>query len=266
MTSCWCARRQRRVAAGAHPGRWAGRSAGGARAPGKTLLETPDMRNERRILETEELMRQRSTLPPEAVADWPAPTGPIPSICSMSACARGRKPLGRARSRDDGPPFAGLKLRPGRKFDARAFPKPSARRSRRISEAQAESAPPARYARREWLETIPNAISAISVKTISTVPTLRSARSGPGRPPKRPTLAAIATGRPAARRQRRYVLRFEPASCRGQGLLVAHPVRGDPEGRAFFQRTMRLALCHRRSHQRAAATTPMASVEICVQQ
>src|SRR5262249_29604705 len=36
----------------------------------RTLLESPDMRNERRILETQELMRQRSTPPPEPAADW----------------------------------------------------------------------------------------------------------------------------------------------------------------------------------------------------
>ena len=33
----------------------------------------PDMRNERRILEAGELMRQGLTLVPEPVADWPAP-------------------------------------------------------------------------------------------------------------------------------------------------------------------------------------------------
>ena len=52
----------------------------------RTLLETPDMRNERRILETEELMRQRTTRRPRRSPTGPRPTAPIPSTCSRSAC------------------------------------------------------------------------------------------------------------------------------------------------------------------------------------
>jgi hypothetical protein len=88
---------------------------------GKTLLETPDMRNERRILETEELMRQRSVLPPQPVADWPAPNRADPfDLFQVGMQALGESPLGE-RDRAAIESFADLKLRPGRKFDVRAF-------------------------------------------------------------------------------------------------------------------------------------------------
>jgi len=91
---------------------------------GKTLLETPDMRNERRILETEELMRQRSILPPQPVADWPAPNRADPfDLFQVGMSALGESPLGE-RDRAAIEAFADLKLRPGRKFDVRAFAEP----------------------------------------------------------------------------------------------------------------------------------------------
>jgi hypothetical protein len=87
----------------------------------RTLVESPDMRNERRILETQELMRQRSVPPPEPVADWPPinPADPF-DLFEVGMRALGESPLGehdKAVLED----FADLRLRPGRKFDGRAF-------------------------------------------------------------------------------------------------------------------------------------------------
>lgn len=86
----------------------------------RVLLETPDMRNERRILETRELMRQRAFAPAEPVADWPAPNRNDPfDLFKVGARALGESPLGeRDKSVLQG--FAPLRLRPG-KFDLRAF-------------------------------------------------------------------------------------------------------------------------------------------------
>jgi hypothetical protein len=87
----------------------------------RVLLETPDMRNERRILETRELMRQRTVAPPEPVADWPAPAADNPfDLFKVTMRALGESPLSdRDRVFFEG--LAPLKLRPGRKFDLRAF-------------------------------------------------------------------------------------------------------------------------------------------------
>ena len=91
---------------------------------GKTLLETPDMRNERRILETQELMRQRTALPPDPVADWPALNRDDPfDLFEVGMRALGESPLGE-RDKAVLEDFAPLKLRPGRKFDQRAFSGP----------------------------------------------------------------------------------------------------------------------------------------------
>src|SRR5262249_41873221 len=87
----------------------------------RTLLETPDMRNERRILETQELMRTRSAPAPEPVADWPAINRNDPfDLFEIGMRALGESPLGE-RERAMLEQLADLKLRPGRKFDARAF-------------------------------------------------------------------------------------------------------------------------------------------------
>ncbi|SEP32955.1 Uncharacterized conserved protein [Rhodospirillales bacterium URHD0017] len=87
----------------------------------RVLLETPDQRNERRILETRELMRQRTVAPPEPVADWraPNPTDPF-DLFEVTMRALGESPLSE-RDRSVFESLAPLKLRPGRKFDLRAF-------------------------------------------------------------------------------------------------------------------------------------------------
>jgi hypothetical protein len=87
----------------------------------RVLLETPDMRNERRILETGELMRQRSTAPPEPLADWPAPRHGDPfDLFEVAVRFLREGPLSQA-DRSVLAAFAPLRLRPGRKFDLRAF-------------------------------------------------------------------------------------------------------------------------------------------------
>lgn len=87
----------------------------------RVLLETPDMRNERRILEAGELMRFRTQPPPEPVADWPAPDPADPfDLFDIGVSALAESPL----PERDLPLFerlAPLKLKPGRKFDRRAF-------------------------------------------------------------------------------------------------------------------------------------------------
>jgi len=87
----------------------------------RTLLETPDERNQRRILEMQELMRFRTDLPPEPVADWdpPRPTEPFDlfetGLAMLGTCALSE------RDRQALDELAPLHLRPGRRFDARAF-------------------------------------------------------------------------------------------------------------------------------------------------
>lgn len=86
----------------------------------RVLLETPDMRNERRILETGELMRQRTLAPPEPAADWrmPHPADPF-DLFEVAAATLREGPL-TDRDRAVLPGFAPLRLRPG-KFDLRGF-------------------------------------------------------------------------------------------------------------------------------------------------
>jgi hypothetical protein len=87
----------------------------------RVLLETPDMRNERRILETGELMRFRTQAPPEPVADWPAPHLADPfDLFDIGMRALGESPLPE-RDRPLLEALAPLKLKPGRRFDQRAF-------------------------------------------------------------------------------------------------------------------------------------------------
>lgn len=87
----------------------------------RVLLETPDMRNERRILETGELMRFRTQAPPEPVADWPAPHVDAPfDLFDIGMRALGESPLPE-RDRPLLETLGPLKLKPGRRFDQRAF-------------------------------------------------------------------------------------------------------------------------------------------------
>jgi hypothetical protein len=87
----------------------------------RVLLESPDMRNERRILETGELMRFRTQPPPEPVADWPAPDPGLPfDLFDIGMRALGESPLPE-RDRPLFETLAPLKLKPGRRFDQRAF-------------------------------------------------------------------------------------------------------------------------------------------------
>lgn len=87
----------------------------------RVLLETPDMRNERRILESRELMRQRTVAPPESVADWPAPHPADPfDLFEVGMRALGESALAE-RDRALFEALVPLRLRPGRKFDTRAF-------------------------------------------------------------------------------------------------------------------------------------------------
>ena len=87
----------------------------------RVLLETPDMRNERRILEAGELMRFRTQAPPEPAADWPAadPADPL-DLFDVGMRALAESPLPE-RDRPLFEMLAPLKLKPGRKFDRRAF-------------------------------------------------------------------------------------------------------------------------------------------------
>ena len=87
----------------------------------RTLLESPDQRNERRILEMRELMRFRTTAPWEPVADWPQPRPAERfdlfdrGLAMLAGCT-----LPEA-DRQMFDMLAPLRLRPGRRFDARAF-------------------------------------------------------------------------------------------------------------------------------------------------
>jgi hypothetical protein len=87
----------------------------------RTLIETPDMHNERRILEIGELSRMRTYPPFEALADWPRsnPANPF-DLFEVGLRVLGESPL---PQRDTAlfEEMAPLRLRPGRKFDARAF-------------------------------------------------------------------------------------------------------------------------------------------------
>ncbi|MFZ5778712.1 MAG: DUF1254 domain-containing protein [Pseudomonadota bacterium] len=94
----------------------------------RTLLETPDMRNERRILETGELMRHRATAPAEPLADWQLPNADDPfDLFDTTLKALGGSRL-RERDRAAFEGLAPLRLKPGRRFDRRGFSKADQRR------------------------------------------------------------------------------------------------------------------------------------------
>ena len=87
----------------------------------RALLETPDMRNERRILEAGELMRQGLAVPAEPVADWPPPNRADPfDLFEVAVRVLQESPLSE-RDHNVLRTFAPLKLRPARKFDLHGF-------------------------------------------------------------------------------------------------------------------------------------------------
>ncbi len=94
----------------------------------RVLLETPDQRNERRILETRELMRQRTVAPAEPVAGLARAQShrSVRPVRGDDARA-GREPACRSATARCSSACAPLKLRPGRKFDLRAFSEPERR-------------------------------------------------------------------------------------------------------------------------------------------
>lgn len=108
------------------------------------LLETPDEHNQRRILEMQELMRYRTDLPPEPAADWlpPRPADPFDlfetALAMLGECALTE------RDRQKLEELAPLRLRPGRRFDARAF---SAAERDEIASGISDAAPEIRAAR-----------------------------------------------------------------------------------------------------------------------
>jgi len=87
----------------------------------RTLLETPDQRNERRILEMRELMRFRTIAPAEPVADWPEPRPAERFDVFEAGLAMLAGNTLSETDRRQFDTFAPLRLRPGRRFDARAF-------------------------------------------------------------------------------------------------------------------------------------------------
>ena len=204
----------------------------------RTLLETPDMRNERRILETQELMRQRSSPPPEALADWPAPNPADPfDLFEVGLRALGEGPLGE-RDRTAMESFAELKLRPGRKFDARGFSE-SERAAILAGTAQARSE--IRAAGRRYGETVNGwnyparnlgnfgedylYRAHIALTALAALETVEATYLG---------CASDETGEPIEG-GRRYVLRFEPSQlppAHAFWSLTLYEVT--PEGRAFF--------------------------------
>jgi hypothetical protein len=102
------------------------------------LLETPDAHNQRRILEMQELMRYRTVLPPEPVADWPEPRPADPFDLFETALAMLGECVLDADDKRMLEELAPLRLRPGRRFDARAF---SAAERDAIVQGIAEAAP-----------------------------------------------------------------------------------------------------------------------------
>lgn len=105
----------------------------------KVLLETPATRNERRVLETQELMPAGVAAPEELVAGWPElrPDDPW-DLFLVAARVLGEGPLP-DRDAELVAEFAALRLRPGRRFDLLGF-SPAERSAMRegIDAAQAE--------------------------------------------------------------------------------------------------------------------------------
>jgi len=87
----------------------------------KVLFETPVTRNERRVLESRELMPAGTVIPDEPVASWPEPRDDDPwDLFVVAARVLGEGPVP-ARDAAEVEAFAALKLRPGRRFDLLGF-------------------------------------------------------------------------------------------------------------------------------------------------
>lgn len=203
----------------------------------RTLLESPDMRNERRILETQELMRQRSTPPPEPVADWPPinPSDPF-DLFEVGMRALGESPLGdqdKAVIED----FAPLRLRPGRKYDLRAFSESEREAIKRgIARAREEIRKPAGFGTivngwhfpprnlgkfgDDYLYRAVIALTALAALEVAEATCLMCSTDAEGQP---------LDGR------NRYRLRFEPGQLpAAKAFWSLSMYELTPEGRAFF--------------------------------
>lgn len=87
----------------------------------RVLFETPAARNERRVLETRELMPSGTVVADEPVASWPEPRDDDPwDLFVVAARVLGESPVP-ARDAAEVAEFAALKLRPGRRFDLLGF-------------------------------------------------------------------------------------------------------------------------------------------------
>jgi hypothetical protein len=87
----------------------------------KILFETPATRNERRVLESRELMPAGTVIPDEPVASWPEPRDGDPwDIFVVAARVLGEGPVP-ARDAAEVAEYAALRLRPGRRFDLLGF-------------------------------------------------------------------------------------------------------------------------------------------------
>ncbi len=234
----------------------------------RTLLETPDMRNERRILETQELMRQRTVPPPEAVADWPALNRNDPfDLFEVGMRTLGESPLG-ARDRAVIESFADLKLRPGHKFDARAF---SESERAAIQAGMAEAQTEIRAAGKQYGQTVDGwnypasnlgsfgddylYRAYIALTALAALETVEATYL---------VCNSDAAGQPLTGGQR-YVLRFEPGRlppAKAFWSLTLYEVT--PEGRAFFTDNpiARYAIGDR---TKGLCTGPDGALEICVQ-
>ncbi|MBX3497811.1 MAG: DUF1254 domain-containing protein [Alphaproteobacteria bacterium] len=87
----------------------------------KVLLETPGRRNERRMLESRELMPAGTAVQEELIASWPQPSVRDPwDLLAVAARVLGEGPVP-ARDTALVANLAGLRLRPGRRFDLLGF-------------------------------------------------------------------------------------------------------------------------------------------------
>jgi hypothetical protein len=203
----------------------------------RTLLETPDMRNERRILETQELMRQRTTRRPSR---WPTgrrSTRPIRSTCSRSACGRWARARWPSATRRDLRSSRRCGCGPAASSTCAASARPSARRSSAASPRRATRSAP----RRRTGTTIngwsyPEAPSRQLRRRLS-LSRLIALTGLAALEPAEATYLMCDTDSEGRRLdgRARYVLRFEPDQrppARAFWSLTMYEVT--PEGRAFL--------------------------------